>query len=198
LGYNVTSVLAGVSVGGIAIALAAKDTVSNLFGSIMIFTDKPFEVGDWIKTGSTEGIVEEIGLRSTKVRTFQDTLISIPNSHIGAAAVENVSRFQARRVYVNLGIRYDTELKKIEPAIEGIRKILDEHGDVRPGHYRVPGRAPGDHPQDHGPVRRARDPVRVPDPDRRPRSPRGGARARRGPQRGLIGAPSVGPSEAAL
>jgi MscS family membrane protein len=134
-GYNLTTVLAGVGVGGIAVALAARDTVANLFGSIMIFTDKPFEVGDWVKLPGCEGVVEGIGLRSTKVRTWEDTVVTIPNSTIGSASIENVSRFKSRRFKLDLGLRYDTPVAKLERAVEIVREVLEARNDIKDGAY---------------------------------------------------------------
>lgn len=134
-GYNVTTLLAGLGIGGLAFALAAQDTLSNVFGSAMIFGDQPFVVGDWIRYGQTEGIVEAIGLRSTRIRTWEDTLISVPNREIAAQAIENVSRFKARRVYVKLGITYESKAEGVEKAVQIIRDILDGNERVRPGHY---------------------------------------------------------------
>ena len=91
-GYPITGVLASLGIGGLAFALAAKDTVSNIFGSLMIIFDRPFLIGDWIKAGDMEGTVEEIGFRSTKIRTFAKTLISVPNNIIANMALDNISR----------------------------------------------------------------------------------------------------------
>jgi MscS family membrane protein len=135
LGYAVSSILAGFGLGGLAFALAAKDTVSNLFGSVMIFSDKPFEIGDWIKFKNTEGIVEQIGLRSTKVRTWEDTLYTIPNADIASAPVENVSRFNARRVYVKIPITLEAGADGVEKAVATIRDVLVDHPKVKKGHY---------------------------------------------------------------
>lgn len=130
LGYNVTGIVAGLGVGGLAVALAAKDTLANWFGALMIFTDRPFEVGDWIKTNSLEGTVEEIGLRSTKVRTFARTLVSVPNSSLANDVVENFSRMPVRRVSYTLGVTYATTPSMMQESLERIRELLREHPGV--------------------------------------------------------------------
>jgi MscS family membrane protein len=124
LGLNVMSVLAGLGIGGFAIALAAKDMVANFFGSLMILFDSPFQVGDWIVIGSTEGTVEEIGFRSTKIRTFYNSLISVPNSELAIKEIDNMGRREFRRVKTILGVTYDTPPEKMEAFLEGIKNII--------------------------------------------------------------------------
>jgi MscS family membrane protein len=125
-----TALLAGLGIGGLAIGFAAKDTISNIFGSVTIFADKPFDVGDWVIIDKNEGIVEEVGFRTTRVRTFDKTLITIPNSIIANTAVENFSKRPRRRVVQKLGVLYETPIEKIQTAVESIRKILIDHGNV--------------------------------------------------------------------
>lgn len=120
-GYDVTSLVAGLGIGGLAFALAAKPTLSNWFGSVMIFTDRPFTIGDWVKTSHGEGVVEDIGLRSTKIRTFSDTLITVPNSDVAAIAIENCSAMPRRRLLTNIGLAYGTTGEQMEQIIEEIR-----------------------------------------------------------------------------
>ncbi|HCL57391.1 MAG TPA: mechanosensitive ion channel family protein [Spirochaetia bacterium] len=124
IGYSISGILAGLGLGGFAIAFASKDALSNIFGSIMIFLDRPFQIGDWVKTKGTEGIVEEVGLRSTKIRTFSKTLITIPNNEIANTVIENVSRMPKRRVSFVLGISYGTPAEKVRQAVKAIREIL--------------------------------------------------------------------------
>lgn len=124
LGFNVMSVLAGLGLGGLAFALAAKDTAANLFGSIMILIDRPFRVGDFINVGGAEGTVEEIGFRSTRIRTLYDSLISIPNSSIVITNIDNYGAREVRRTRTILGITYDTPPEKIEAFIQGIQNII--------------------------------------------------------------------------
>lgn len=124
LGVNVMSVLAGLGVGGLALALAAKDTAANLFGSIMIFLDRPFKIGDTIILGGIEGDVEEIGFRCTRIRTFYDSVVSIPNSEVANSKIDNMGLRRYRRTNTTLGLTYDTPPEKIEAFLEGIKNIL--------------------------------------------------------------------------
>lgn len=125
-----TALVAGLGIGGLAIGFAAKDTISNIFGSITIFADRPFDTGDWVIIDKIEGTVEEVGFRTTKVRTFGKSLVTIPNSIIASTPVENYSRRPRRRVKQNLGILYETPIDKIEEAVNGIRKILEDHQEI--------------------------------------------------------------------
>jgi MscS family membrane protein len=137
LGFNVMSLLAGLGLGGLAFALAAKDTAANFFGSIMILIDQPFRIGDWIKTGDVEGTVEDIGFRSTRVRTFYNSLISVPNSSLVTTNIDNLGVRQYRRTVTTLGITYDTPTEKIEAFLEGIKNILFAHPKVRKDYFHV-------------------------------------------------------------
>jgi len=130
LGYSVASLIAGLGIGGLAVALAAKDTLSNFFGSITILIDRPFAVGDWIEAGDNEGVVEEIGFRSTRIRTFAKTQISIPNSVLANTAINNWSRMPIRRVKMVVGVTYESSAQQMEEAVEGIRNLLREHEAV--------------------------------------------------------------------
>ncbi|MFK8139252.1 MAG: mechanosensitive ion channel family protein [Bdellovibrionales bacterium] len=124
MGVNVMSVLAGLGLGGLAFALAAKDTAANLFGSIMILVDKPFKVGDWINASGVDGTVEEIGFRSTKIRTFHSSLVSIPNSHLANINIDNMGRRKHRRIKATLGLTYSTTPEQMESFLEGIKNIV--------------------------------------------------------------------------
>ncbi len=130
-GYDINGLLAGLGLGGLAFALAAKDTLANLFGSIMIITDRPFVLGDWIKTPNTEGTVEEIGFRSTKVRTFANSLVSVPNSIIANSTIENWSRMFKRRIYFKLGVTYSSSVAQVQETVERIKDILRKHDGIR-------------------------------------------------------------------
>lgn len=130
LGINVAGIVAGLGVGGLAFALAAQDTVANWFGALMIYTDRPFETGDWIKTSSLEGVVEDIGLRSTRVRTFAKTVVSVPNRQLADDTIENFSRMPKRRVSFKLGVTYSTTPAMMEEAIERIRDLLRGHPEI--------------------------------------------------------------------
>lgn len=129
-GYDVTSLVAGLGLGGLAFALAAQQTLSNFFGSIMIFTDRPFKLGDWVKSSHGEGVVEEIGLRSTKIRTFAKTLITVPNADVAATAIENFSEMDKRRINVTIGVTYGTSRAQMEHIVEEIRELLAADEDI--------------------------------------------------------------------
>jgi len=127
MGYSISGLIASLGIGGIAVAMAAKDTISNVFGSIMILVDRPFTIGDWIKTSGFEGVVEEIGFRSTRIRTFDKTLVNVPNSMLANMVIDNIDARPKRRVKMRIGITYATTPKQLKQAIEGIEKILEHH-----------------------------------------------------------------------
>ncbi len=137
LGYSVTGLLTGLGLGGAALAFAAKDTLSNFFGAVQIFVDRPFMVGDWIEAGDLEGVVEDINLRSTRIRTFAKTLISVPNNVLANMAINNWSAMPIRRVKQIIGVTYSTTSEQMRKAVEGIRKILAEHPGVDQSFYLV-------------------------------------------------------------
>ena len=130
LGYSVTSLIAGLGVGGLAIALAAQDTVANVFGTVVMFTDRPFQVGDWIKFGQVDGFVETIGFRSIKLRTWSNTIMVIPNKQITSEIIENCSKMKKRRVKMTIGIQYDSPVEKVRQLVTGIRSLLENEPDV--------------------------------------------------------------------
>lgn len=129
---EIGGILTGLGLGGLAFALAAQETASNLFGSITIMTDRPFEIGDWIKTPSVEGTVEEIGFRSTRVRTFEQAVVTIPNSLISKEAIINWSKMGKRRISFRLGVTYSTTSEQIKSCLEKIREMLKKHQEVHP------------------------------------------------------------------
>jgi MscS family membrane protein len=137
LGTNVTALFASVGIGGLALALAAQDTVSNFFGSLMVILDRPFQVGDWIKTGDVEGTVEEVGFRSTRIRTFYNSLITLPNSNLILASVDNLGDRTYRRWSTRLSIAYDTPAEKIDAFCEGIRELVRKHPYTRKDYFHV-------------------------------------------------------------
>ena len=137
LEIDIVPFLTGLSIGGLAFALAAQDTIKNFFGSIMIFIDKPFQVGDWITSGDVDGTVEEVGFRSTRVRTFRNSLMYIPNGKIADATIDNHGLRQYRRFFTTLTITYDTPPELIEAFVEGLKKIVDHHPDTRKDYYNV-------------------------------------------------------------
>ncbi|MBN2694069.1 mechanosensitive ion channel family protein [bacterium] len=128
--YDITGIVTGLGIGGLAFALAAKDMLSNIFGLIMIIADKPFVVGDWIQTGSLEGTVEDIGFRSVRVRTFSHALISVPNSTIANDIITNWSKMGKRRITFNLGVTYSSTPDQITAFTKKAEKYLREHSEI--------------------------------------------------------------------
>jgi MscS family membrane protein len=131
-GYDVTGLVAGLGLGGLAFSLAAKDTVENLFGFTTVVGDQPFMVGDFIKTPDVEGTVERVGIRSTRVRQLDQAYVTVPNSKLAAAAVLNWSRLSKRWVNITLRIGYDSRANSIETLLERIRALLGEREKVEP------------------------------------------------------------------
>ncbi|MBA2664874.1 MAG: mechanosensitive ion channel family protein [Bradymonadaceae bacterium] len=136
-GYDVTSLVAGLGIGGLAFALAAQSTLSNWFGSVMILTDRPFKVGDLVKSTHGEGTVEEIGLRSTKIRTFARTIITVPNADIATAPVENLSKIPVRHIKSTIGLVYSTSEAQMTEVITNIRQMLSEHEGIDQSFFMV-------------------------------------------------------------
>ena len=118
LGYSISGLLAGLGIGGLALAMASKDTLANLFGSIMILIDRPFHVGDWITFPGGDGTVEEVGMRSTRVRTFAKTVVSIPNHAMANATVENHSLMPKRRIKFKLGVTYESTVDQVTGLVD--------------------------------------------------------------------------------
>jgi MscS family membrane protein len=137
LDVPITALLAGVSLGGLALALAAQDTIRHLFGSVTIFTDRPFEVGDWVVIEGKEGIVEEVGLRSTRIRTFYDSLITVPNGKLTDMVIDNMGKRKYRRYISKFAVTYDTPPDLIEAFIEALRKIVTQHSNIRQDLYHI-------------------------------------------------------------
>ncbi len=137
LDVNITALLAGLSIGGLALALAAQDTLKNLFGSLMIFIDKPFSVGHWVSSGDLDGTVEEVGFRSTRIRTFRNSLTYIPNGKLADSVIDNHGLRQYRRFFMHISITYDTPPDLIEVFVEGLRKIVEDHPQTRKDFYLV-------------------------------------------------------------
>ena len=129
MGGDVKGLLAGLGLGGLALALAARESVSNIFGSIVILTDRPFRVGDWIEAQgqNIEGIVEEIGFRSTRIRTFAKSLVTVPNSVVANWAINNWSAMPRRRVKLALGLAYGTTPGQVQKAVANMREVLRGH-----------------------------------------------------------------------
>jgi len=135
--YNVTALLAGLGVGGIAVALAAQKSIENLIGAITIYTSQPVRVGDFCKFGNTLGTVEEIGLRSTRVRTLEHTLVSISNSDFSNLPLDNYSKRQKIWYHPRLGLRYETTPDQIRYILVEVRKLLYSHPKVLPDPARI-------------------------------------------------------------
>ena len=130
LEINLTGLIAGLGLGGVIVTLAAQDTAKNLFGGVVIFIDKPFVVGDWIEMDNYEGTIEDITFRTTRIRTFENALVNIPNAIIADASVTNWSKMEKRRYKTNLCVELDTPLEKLELLKARIEKMLQERGSV--------------------------------------------------------------------
>lgn len=131
-GYDITAVLGGLGIAGIAIGLAAQDSISNVIGSATIFTDRPFELEDVVKVDGVVGKVEEIGIRSTRIRTLDGTLTTIPNATIAKGTIENYTKANRRRVQIKLGVEYGTSSKKLDKAKELLMDIVTDTRGVDP------------------------------------------------------------------
>ena len=130
LEINLTGLIAGLGLGGVIVTLAAQDTAKNLFGGVVIFIDKPFVVGDWIEMDNYEGTIEDITFRTTRIRTFENALVNIPNAIIADASVTNWSKMEKRRYKTNLCVELDTPLEKLELLKARIEKMLQERESV--------------------------------------------------------------------
>lgn len=136
-GVDTTTMLAGATIGGLAFALASQDTVKNFIGTVAIFLDKPFHIGDWISAGEVTGTVEEVGFRSTRVRAANSTVFQIPNSKLSEMVINNSGLRLFRRYNTNLGLRYDTPPELIEAFVNGVRMIIKEHPETKSDSYNV-------------------------------------------------------------
>ncbi|HHH30036.1 MAG TPA: mechanosensitive ion channel family protein [Polyangiaceae bacterium] len=137
LDFDVTTLFASVSIGGLALGLAAKDALANLFGSISIFVDNPFQIGDWINVAGKDGTVEEVGFRSTRIRTFYDSVLVMPNATVANANIDNYGLRQFRRCFVTLGLTYDTTPEQMQAFVEGVRAIIKANPLTRKDAYEV-------------------------------------------------------------
>lgn len=129
-GINVTALVASLGLGGLAFALAAKDTAANLFGSFALLADKSIRIGEWIKVGDVEGVVEDIGMRSTKIRSFEKSLITVPNQTVSNAHIENFSRRGIRRIKLSIGVTYKTSGDQLYTIVQEIEYMLRNHIDI--------------------------------------------------------------------
>jgi len=137
LGFEVKAFLAGLGIGGLAFALAAQDTIANLFGSIVVAIDQPFKIGEAVKIAASEGVVEDIGLRSTRLRTPAKNLIIIPNKTVAAEAITNNSRFTQRRVEQVISLTYDANAAQIEAIVGEFRKLILAEPEIDPASVMV-------------------------------------------------------------
>ncbi|MCP3983880.1 MAG: mechanosensitive ion channel family protein [bacterium] len=137
LDLPIAPLLASLTVAGVGFSFAAKDTVENFFGSIAVILDRPFDIGDWIVIDDTEGIVEAVGFRSTRVRTFYNSQITVPNANLVRARVDNYGRRRFRRWKTTLGVQYDTPPERLIAFTEGIRELIRTHPYTRKDYYQV-------------------------------------------------------------
>lgn len=137
LSLPVRSVIAGLGIGGLALALAAQDVVKNIFGSLTVIVDRPFSVGDWVVIAGVEGTVAELGFRSTRIRTFYDSMVTVPNSNLINASVDNYGQRRYRRWSTHLSLTYDTPAEKIEAFCEGVRELIRQHPQTRKDYFEV-------------------------------------------------------------
>ncbi|MEM7681596.1 MAG: mechanosensitive ion channel domain-containing protein [Planctomycetota bacterium] len=137
LQFNIVPLITGLGIGGLAFAFAAKDTIENFFGSVAVILDKPFEVGDWVVINDIEGTVEHLGFRSTRVRTFYNSQVTVPNSNLVRANIDNMGRRVYRRWKTHIGLQYDTPPEKLVAFTEGIREFVRTHPYTRKDYYQV-------------------------------------------------------------
>ncbi|MFZ8933464.1 MAG: mechanosensitive ion channel family protein [Bacteriovoracaceae bacterium] len=137
LTIDMANIIAGLGIGGLAFAFAAKDTLANIFGSLTVLLDRPFSIGDAVSINGIEGAVEEVGLRSTRIRTWYNSLITIPNGQLTNISIDNYGKRSARRFRTHLGVQYDTPPDKIEAFCEGVRKIISQHPCTKKDNYQV-------------------------------------------------------------
>jgi len=135
-GYSMTSLVAGFGIIGMAVSFAAKESIANIFGSFAILYDKIFDLGDYVVIDSIEGTVVDITLRSTKIRTVDNTIITLPNNVVANAVVTNISAIKERRLGATIGVTYDTSNEKLQRAIQILKDILTSNEDVSEN-YRV-------------------------------------------------------------
>jgi MscS family membrane protein len=137
LDIEVGSLLAGLGIGGLAFALAAKDTVANVFGSLTVLLDQPFQIGDWVVIDGVEGTVERVGFRSTRIRTFYNSLISLPNAKLISGVVDNFGARKYRRYKARFGLAYSTTPAKVEAFCEAVRELVRLHPYTRRDYFHV-------------------------------------------------------------
>ncbi len=131
-GYDIGALIAGLGIGGLALAMAAKDSVANLFGGFTIFTDKPFTIHDRIKADGYDGTVEEIGIRSTRLKTLEGRMVTIPNALFASDSIENISSETRRKMSLDLGLTYDTTPESMQLAMDILQEIAKNNKSVDP------------------------------------------------------------------
>lgn len=129
-GMDVNAFIAGLGISGVVVALAAKDYASNMMSGVIIFLDSPFNIGDWIRCKDIEGVVEEISFRSTRIRTFDKVLITVPNSVLVNDSILNFNKRETRRVTMDIGVTYDTSIEQLKVCVENIKEMLSQHEGV--------------------------------------------------------------------
>ena len=129
-GYSLTSLIAGFGITGLAVSFAAQQTIASMFGTLAILGDKIYKVGDYIKVNTNEGTVETITLRSTKIRTLDNFLVTIPNDTMANSVIENISKANKRRLDLTFGVTYDTSDEKLNQAMELVKEVMNERSDV--------------------------------------------------------------------
>lgn len=129
-GYSITSLIAGFGITGVAIGFAAQQTVADFFGTLAIIADKMYKIGDFVNISGVEGTVEDINMLSTKIRTLDDFLVTVPNNNISSATIINISRAKKRRINEVFGVTYDTSNEKLQEAMQIIRDVCNEHNNV--------------------------------------------------------------------
>ncbi len=137
LGINITTVLAGLGVGGVAVALALQKPLEDVFGAVTLYAQQPIKVGDFCRIGDTLGTIESIGLRTTRIRTLQNTLIAAPNAKVASEPIDNISARERILYWPKLRLRYDTTPEQIQQVLQGIRDLLGGHERVSQGDFRV-------------------------------------------------------------
>ena len=129
-GYSITSLIAGFGITGVAIGFAAQQTVADFFGTLAIIADKMYKIGDYISIAGVEGTVEDVNMLSTKIRTLDDFLVTVPNNNISGATIINMSKAKKRRINEVFGVTYDTSNEKLQEAMQIIRDVCNEHNNV--------------------------------------------------------------------
>ena len=131
--YDMSGVIAGLGLGGLALAMASKDSLSNIFGGFVILTDKPFTIGDWVNAAGYEGGVEDVSFRSTRIRTIDQGIVYVPNTNMANVPITNFSRRTRRRASFSIGLDYATSKEQLSECIKKIRQMLDEHAKITHG-----------------------------------------------------------------